>query len=71
MLWSGLKCGKKLSCRVVHRKRRGPEQGLLTGCTVGLTLGTLGLPFVEAAFGAVGLRIALIWDMVNVIAGEA
>lgn len=57
------------TCRVVHRKRRGPEQALLTGCTVGLTLGTLGLPFAEAAFGAAGLRIALIWDMVNGFAG--
>ena len=57
------------TCRAMHRKRRGPEQALLTGCTVGLTLGTLGLPFAEAAFGAAGLRIALIWDMVNVFAG--
>ena len=55
--------------RVAHSRRRGPERALLTGAAVGLALGTLGLPWVEAAFGQAGLRVALVWDMVNVVAG--
>ncbi len=39
------------------------------GSSVGLALGTLGLPFVQAAVGAAGLRTALVWDMVNTVAG--
>ncbi len=39
------------------------------GSSVGLALGTLGLPFVQAALGAAGLRAALVWDMANVTAG--
>lgn len=36
---------------------------------MGLALGTLGLPFVQAALGEAGLRVALVWDMVNTVAG--
>ena len=40
-----------------------------SGSAVGLALGTLGLPFVQAALGEAGLRVALVWDMVNTLAG--
>ncbi len=40
------------------------------GSAVGVALGASGLPFVEAAFGTAGLRIALLWDLANVAAGE-
>lgn len=40
------------------------------GSAVGVALGTFGLPFVEAAFGTAGVRIALLWDLANVTAGE-
>ncbi|EIE18826.1 hypothetical protein COCSUDRAFT_59757 [Coccomyxa subellipsoidea C-169] len=53
---------------LVHGKRRGPERALLTGSAVGVALGTFGLPFVEAAFGTAGVRIALLWDLANVVA---
>lgn len=39
------------------------------GAAVGGALGTFGLPFVRAAFGEAGLRIALLWDLGNVFAG--
>ncbi|CAL8463796.1 g3330 [Coccomyxa elongata] len=53
---------------LIHGKRRAPERALLTGSAVGVALGTFGLPFVEAAFGAAGVRIALLWDLANVAA---
>ena len=36
---------------------------------MGIALGTWSLPFIEAAFGVHGVRLALIWDMGNIIAG--
>ena len=42
---------------------------LCAGSAVGVALGTFGLPFVEAAFGTAGVRIALLWDLANVVAG--
>lgn len=39
------------------------------GSAVGVALGTFGLPFVDAAFGTAGVRIALLWDLANVVAG--
>jgi hypothetical protein len=41
------------------------------GSAVGVALGTLGLPFVGAAFGHAGLRIALLWDLGNIIASAS
>ncbi len=41
----------------------------VAGSSVGLALGTLGLPFVQAALGEAGLRVALVWDLVNTVAG--
>lgn len=41
----------------------------IAGCAVGMSLGTWGLPFLEAAFGVHGVRFALIWDMANIVAG--
>ncbi|CAK0786437.1 hypothetical protein CVIRNUC_009650 [Coccomyxa viridis] len=53
---------------LLHRKRRAPERALLTGCAIGAALGTCGLPFLDAAFGLHAVRLALVWDLANIIA---
>ena len=43
----------------------------LAGCAIGAALGTWGLPFLDAAFGLHAVRLALIWDLANIIAGAS
>ena len=43
----------------------------LAGCAIGAALGTWGLPFLDAAFGQHAVRLALIWDLANIVAGAS
>ena len=50
--------------------RRAPryERGLLLGAMCGVNLGTFAFPFVEAVWGAEGLRLAALYDVPNALA---
>ena len=49
--------------------RRAPryERGLLLGAMCGVNLGTFAFPFVEAVWGAEGLRLAALYDVPNAL----
>ena len=49
--------------------RRAPryERGLLLGAMCGANLGTFAFPFVEAVWGAEGLRLAALYDVPNAL----
>lgn len=50
---------------VMYRKRPSYERGLLLGCLTGVNLGTFAYPFLEAVWGADGLRLAALYDIPN------
>lgn len=56
-------CGGAL----VYRRAPRYERGLLLGAMCGANLGTFAFPFVEAVWGAEGLRLAALYDVPNAL----
>ena len=52
---------------LVYRRRPSYERGLLVGSLCGVNLGTFAYPFVEAVWGADGLRLAALYDIPNAL----
>ena len=52
---------------LVYRRAPRYERGLLVGATCGANLGTFAFPFVEAVWGAEGLRLAALYDVPNAL----
>lgn len=50
---------------LVYRDRPSYDRGLLLGCLTGVNLGTFAYPFLEAVWGAQGLRLAALYDIPN------
>ena len=50
---------------LMYRKRPSYDRGLLMGCLTGVNLGTFAYPFLEAVWGAEGLRLAALYDIPN------
>ena len=52
---------------LLYRRRPSYERGLMVGAMTGVNLGTFAYPFVEAVWGAEGLRLAALYDIPNAL----